>query len=280
MEIKEIRSSQNETYKLIKSLKNKKGRDCSDMFFIEGSRFVDEALEATYQIEWLLYSEKYQIEDTIDRIQLKIEANLSELKIIMLPEKLFDDLCNTENPQGVAAVLKTYKYDIQSIIKTKKMFLILDRIQDPGNLGTMIRTADAAGFDAVIMSEGCVDLYNSKALRATMGSIFHIPVVKSDSILETIRSMKNENISIYAADIKGDKSLFEESFSDKTAIVTGNEANGISKVILDSSDVLLKIPMAGCAESLNASVASGILLYEVFRKHGTGGFSNESFDSI
>ena len=269
MEIKEIRSSQNETYKLIKSLKDKKGRDSSGMFFIEGSRFVDEALETTNQIEWLLYSEKYQIEKLIDNIQLNINGSLSGLKILTLPEKLFDDLCNTDNPQGIAAVIKTYKYDIQNIIKTKKMFLILDRIQDPGNMGTMIRTADAAGFDAVIMSEGCVDIYNPKVLRATMGSIFHVPVVKSDNILATIESMKNENISIYAADLKGDKSLFEESFSYKTAIITGNEANGISQVVLDSADVLLNIPMAGCTESLNASIAGGILLYEVFRKRGS-----------
>ena len=295
--MKMITNGDNPVIKKIKSLKQKKYRDRYGIFFIEGLRFTEEVLKEysfgpcmQINIESMIVSESFNhaniefmntyFPDSMREDNEHLSENMDvhhnvqnhkcsescDFNMIKVSDKIFSSISDTETPQGIGAVLRISNYDESEIIKNGRNFLMMDRIQDPGNMGTLIRTADAAAFDAVILSDGCVDMYNSKVLRATMGSIFHIPVIQSADLSETIQRMKENHVKIYAADLNGNQSSFSEEFSDKNAIITGNESNGIRREVLDTADVLLKIPMPGSAESLNASVAGSLLMYEVLRK--------------
>jgi RNA methyltransferase, TrmH family len=133
-------------------------------------------------------------------------------------------------------------------------------------MGTLIRTCDCAGVDLILASKGCVDIYNPKVLRSTMGSVFHLPIVKCDDILSIIKQMKEKGITIYASSLDGSQNLYRVHFKDKISIVIGNEADGVDEKIQSLSHSLVKIPMKGIAESLNAGVAGGIMIYEAIRQ--------------
>ena len=152
------------------------------------------------------------------------------------------------------------------INKKNHFFILLERISDPGNLGTLIRTADAAGADCVFLSKGCVDLYNSKVIRSSMGSIFHLPVVINSEFDVLIENLKSKNINILAAHLKGKKTLYDINLTNGIGILIGNEANGLSDEISEKSTELIKIPMPGNAESMNVSVAGSIFIYEAVRQ--------------
>ena len=194
--------------------------------------------------------------------------------IYTVSETVFKSISETTNPQGILATIKMADYDLEEMIiaksidvrKCDKYFVILDEIKDPGNMGTIIRTADAAGFNGVIVSKGCVDVYNPKVLRSTMGSIFHIPINLSQDLSYALKEIKMQNIRVYAAHTKGNLYYYEADMTQSTAIVIGNEAFGISDKTMESADELISIPITGRAESLNASVAAGILMYEPLRQ--------------
>lgn len=191
-----------------------------------------------------------------------------DAKQVLLPvsDRIFESLSETQTPQGVGGVFNIPEISINDIHDAKNIVL-LENLQDPGNMGTIIRTADAAGFDAVICSRGCVDVYNSKVLRSTVGSIFHIKIIQYDDEAYTAALLlKNMNFKLYCAHPRGENSCFKQAFSDKNVIVIGNEANGISDNMLNNCDVTVTIPMPGKAESLNASVAAALMIYEIVRK--------------
>jgi TrmH family RNA methyltransferase len=173
------------------------------------------------------------------------------------------ELCETENPQGVASVVRKPEWDLKAL--GQDFVVIADGIQDPGNLGTIIRTSDAAGVGVVYIIKGTVDVYNSKTLRSTMGSIFHVPVFFFDSFEEAFESLKSSGFNIYATSLDASEPYYSYRYDNKTVVVIGNEANGVSEGIIKCADRLIKIPMRGKAESLNAAVACGILLFEVTR---------------
>jgi TrmH family RNA methyltransferase len=190
----------------------------------------------------------------------------------VVADHIFQEMCDTDNPQGVLAIVK-FLHDmgedgVKAAVRDGAFVVVLDTLQDPGNMGTVIRTAHAAGADCIIMSQGCVDAYNPKTLRATMGSIFHVPVVLGGSALDIVRDLQDEGYKVFASHLNGTGSLYEFDFGGKIAIVIGNEGRGISDEVAQAADQLVKIPMPGGAESLNASVATGLLLYEVVRKKG------------
>ncbi|MDF2522545.1 MAG: methyltransferase, TrmH family, group 3 [Clostridiales bacterium] len=259
-----ITSSQNPVIKEIKSLKIRKNREEKQLFFIEGIRFVEEALKEGVAIETILFSDRlYETrggEDIISQIRE------GDYETYHLPDKLFQEISDTENPQGIIAVVKMKQYKLEEIIDEGDFFLILDSLQDPGNMGTIIRTADAAGVTGIIISRGCVDIYNPKVLRSTMGSIFHIPFCFSESLPEAIRQLKEQGIKVFAAHLDGKLNYFDADMKCGTAIIIGNEANGISQETAEQSDSFVKIPMPGRSESLNASVAASLLMYEVVRQ--------------
>lgn len=259
-----ISSGQNQVIKEIKALKEKKYRDQKGLYFIEGIRFVEEALKEKEEISKVLVSDKLVEVNGGSEILEQLE-NANFCNVYTVPNKLYMDITDTENPQGILAVLSKKAVNLESIYDSKNFFVVLDSIQDPGNMGTIIRTADAVGVTAVIVSKGCVDVYNPKVLRSTMGSMFHIPICYSENVLETLQSIKDRGIRLCAAHLSGSKSYFDLDYKDNIAIIVGNEANGISDSVANISNELVKIPMDGKSESLNASVAAGLLMYEVLR---------------
>ncbi len=182
----------------------------------------------------------------------------------------FKKLSDTMTPQGIMAIVKKPEHGKEQVFESGSgLFLVLEGIQDPGNLGTMIRTGEAAGVHAVIMDRNTADLYSPKVVRSTMGSIYRLPCIYTDDLKKTVTDMKEKGIKVYAADLKGDRYYHETEYAEKTAFLIGNEGNGLSQEILSLSDIRVKIPMEGKTESLNAAVAAAILMYAyVSQKRG------------
>lgn len=254
-----IKSQNNNLIKLIKSLKSKKNRQKNNMFIIEGVRFLEFVVENNVPIIEICFSnELYKTsggEELLDR------AYKMGLKISEIDTKIFSSITDTKNTQGVIALveLEDMRFNIDEY--RDKLILILDRIQDPGNLGTIIRTADAAGVDLVVLSKGTVDPYNEKVLRSTMGSIFTVPILIEDDITGLIHYLKDNNYSIISSYLQTEDRYDQIDYRGPVAIVIGNEANGVSEEIIKLSDKYAKIPIWGKAESLNVGVAAGILMY-------------------
>jgi RNA methyltransferase, TrmH family len=258
-----ITSFENRNIKNVKSLKLKKFRNETNRFFIEGKRFVYDALKSDFYIPEIFISDSfYECEANSEIIH---QVHSRDIKLFICSDVIFNKLTDTENPQGILAVVEMPKIK-EITCKHNGFYIILDNLTDPGNIGTIIRTADAAGADAVFISEGSTDIYNPKVLRSTMGSVFHIPVLNNVNIYDIIFQLKDIGIPVFAADINGKKSCFEMNTQKGAAILIGNEANGLSYDSISSADELIKIPMFGDAESLNASVAAGILMYMVVGK--------------
>jgi TrmH family RNA methyltransferase len=259
-----IQSGQNAAIKDIKALHLKKNRDSKGFYFVEGIRFVNDAIDNGQQIERVIISEKLESLHGGSQLIERVKGCCSDCA--MVPDKLFGEISDTQTPQGILAVLKKKEYDLNRVINEGSSVVLLDCLQDPGNVGTIIRTADAAGISGVLMSKGCVDLYSPKVLRSTMGSIFHLPIFEGLQISETIRLLKNCQYKVVASHLSGRSNYFQEDMTGRCAIIVGNEANGITEETAEMADRLVKIPMPGRAESLNASVAASVMIYEVVRQ--------------
>lgn len=242
-----ITSTKSETIKRLKRLTTKKGRQESGTFLVEGEHLVDEAIRAG-RIRQLILSDAYTP---------KADWDLNKFPVLELSAHVAEVLAETETTQGVFAVV-----DMTSLDREMKRVLVLDRIQDPGNLGTMIRTADAAGFDTILLGKGTVDVYNAKVIRATQGSLFRMSVRTAD-LTEELPEMKNAGLRLYGTALQGATSFEQITFPDRVAIVIGNEAQGVAEDVLALCDERVKIPILGGAESLNAAVAAGVLMYRV-----------------
>lgn len=242
--MKYIHSDKNAQVKQWKKLHTKKGRDQSGTFLVEGFHLVEEALS---QIEEIILSEKTEMPPSFD---------YGSIPVTVVTEEISRQLAETETTQGIFAVCSQPKQDF-TIGKT---FLLIDSVQDPGNLGTMIRTADAAGIDAVIVGKGSVDIYNPKVLRSAQGSHFHLPVVSGD-LSVWIDKLREENIPVYGTSLENGAVYTEAGRKDSFALLVGNEGSGVSKELLEKTQQNLYIPILGKSESLNVAVAAGILLY-------------------
>lgn len=260
-----ISSDENPIIKHVKQLEKRKYRSKFGEYMVEGVRIIRDALENNISIKYIVFSEiLYNTSGGEALLQDLIKENV---KIYQVPNSMFLKLSDTQNPQGIIGIFPFKVYDLEYILQNKNgLFLVLDRIQDPGNLGTIIRTADAAGFDGVFLAKGCVDLYNLKTIRSTMGSIFHLPIIHVGETKDMINRLKTENIRIVSTSLETNKYYDEVDYKGKTAFVIGNEANGVLKEVLDISNELVKIPMIGKGESLNASIAASIIMYEAIRQ--------------
>lgn len=257
--MKRIESRENKIFKRLNSLKNRKNREKERLFIAEGERFADEIPEGE-GTEYFVLSDSFCQTHDAARYDRKAET-------LVLPDSLFAVLCDTETPQGVLAVCRRLEWDVDEVLRRDKpFFLLAEEMQDPGNLGTVIRTADACGADAVFLSKGSVDLYNPKTLRATMGSLFHIPVFQNVSIAEIAGKLKEQGIPLYAAHLRGEQFLYALELKKACAFLIGNEARGLSAQSAALCDQWVRIPMPGQAESLNASVAAAVLMYEAVRQ--------------
>jgi TrmH family RNA methyltransferase len=254
---REINSISNKKIKELKQLKQKKYRTMYSKFFIEGIRFVEDAILKKANISEVFYSENIY---STDRGKILIE-NLKNLgiNINLVSNAVFSEISDTVNTQGIIATIE-FNENISEIIEGD-FFLVLDRIQDPGNLGTIIRTADSGGIDGIFLIKGTSDIYNPKTLRSTMGSIFDMKFfhVSQDEMADIA---KRNGIKIISTYLNTEKYYFDVEVSEKIAVVIGNEGNGISDEMIAVSDELVKIPIYGNAESLNAAIASAIIIYE------------------
>lgn len=259
--IKMIDSSQNKTIKLINSLKNKKDRDSLELFVAEGLRFVEEIPE-DYEIVFYAVSQSFVEEHDLLMFEKRAVVHV-------VADKLFKEISDTTNPQGILAVIKQKKILVEQVIDNaleNGFFILAEELNDPGNLGTIVRTADACGCHGVFLSKGSVDVYNPKVLRSTMGSVFHLPVISDVDLEECTRRLKAKGITIYAAHLMGQQYPYSFNLVKGCSFILGNEARGLSDTVAKLADVYVKIPMPGRAESLNASIAAGVLMYEVVRQ--------------
>jgi TrmH family RNA methyltransferase len=255
-----IQSKDNPIISEIKKLKEKKYRTLENKFIVEGFRFVSEALQSKFQVSILVVSENQRSRYE----KFKIEELLqSDTKVYYIKEGIFNTLCSTDTPQGILAVVTNKQAELTYV---NGFYVLVDGIQDPGNLGTLIRTADAAGALGVILLKGTVDVFNEKTLRATMGSIFHLPVVEFKH-LEELKTLMTFGFRLIVSSLQGEKNFYDENLLGKIIIAVGNEGNGVSDVICDLADSKVKIPMPGNAESLNVAIAGSIMMFEYVRQN-------------
>lgn len=239
-------------------IKKAKARREQNVFVTEGIKMFQEADSEKIK-------EVYVSESLYQKGILKEE--LEQCAYEVLSDELFKKVSDTKTPQGILCVMEQYHYELKDLFfKANPLFLILEDIQDPGNLGTMVRTAEGAGVDGIIMTRQTVDIYNPKTIRSTMGSIYRMPFLYTQDLEETMRQMKEKGVKLYAAHLKGTQFYHQMDFKGASAFLIGNEGNGLKQETAAAADVYMKIPMEGKVESLNAAVASVILMYEAARQ--------------
>ena len=247
-----IKSKDNEKFKKIKSLLMSKKRNKEKMYLAEGLRTIELALEYKADIEMIVIREGSEF-----------NLNIGDNSICTLSKDLYDQVSDTENSQGIMAIIRMKDFSKEDYNPNKhKKILIMDRLQDPGNVGTIIRTADAMGFDLICMTKGCVDVYNPKVVRSAMGSGFYMDILleSQEVILDLLKKSGSQIISSY---LSTDTYYNQVEYKESCAIIVGNEANGINEFWIDNSDILVKIPMYGKAESLNVAISSALLMSRV-----------------
>ena len=247
-----ITSKDNEIIKKVRKLKDKKYR--KDKFLVEGMKMLKEAIEEKVDISLIILKEG-----------TKLDIDISEYKNIEVSEKIFNTLTDVVTPQGVLAVVN--KNANSNIDYTANYIMALDGIQDPGNIGTIIRTLDSANLKQLIVSKNTVDCYSPKVIRSTMGAIYRVNIIEVDNLEKTLKEIKQKEFKIVTTSLQTEKSIYDITY-DRKVVVIGNEANGVSKEVINISDYKVKIPMLGKTESLNASIAAGIMIYEYVRGLG------------
>ena len=260
-EIMVITSKDNEYVKHIKKLKEKKYREEYKEFIVEGIKMVQEAIEENAEIKSIIICDDCKVQSNIPN---ELMYEIAKFNCIYVAEKVFVTMSDVINPQGIMAIIKKPENKETEIDFSKDIYLLLDNIQDPGNMGTILRTADSLNMTQIIVSKGSSDIYNPKVVRSTMGAIYRIKVVEVESLAKTVKEFKKHKINVYATDLRTDKSIYDVDYK-KSAIVIGNEANGVSEEVLKEATDRIKIPMIGKTESLNAAVATSVILYEAYR---------------
>lgn len=257
-----ITSTSNQQMKnLTLLMKKAKARNEQGVFVAEGRKMFLEA-----PVEWVkqvYVSESFYETNSYE----KVFERLNETGYEIVSDNVFKNVSDTQTPQGILCVIKKPEYALEELIKGEQThLLILESIQDPGNLGTMVRTGEGAGITGVIMNQTTVDLFNPKTIRSTMGSIYRVPFFVTKDLPGTILALKEQQVNVYAAHLKGILSYDEPDYKKKTAFLIGNEGNGLSDEIADLADTYIKIPMQGQVESLNAAISASLLMYETGRQ--------------
>ncbi|MCI8300698.1 MAG: RNA methyltransferase [Lachnospiraceae bacterium] len=253
-----ITSTSNPQMKYIMQLNKKaKTRYEQRVFVVEGVKMCRETPKE--QIEKIYVSERFM--QTSDKAELWKKCAYE-----VVSERVFQGICDTKTPQGILCLVKMPQYELQDLLVKKAHLLILEDIQDPGNLGTMLRTGEGAGITGVIMSRGTVDIFHPKVIRSTMGSLFRVPFYVAEDLSHTIHSIKEQGVTVYAAHLKGSLSYDKADYTDSCGFLIGNEGNGLSAEIASLADTYIRIPMQGKIESLNAATAAALLMYEAGRQ--------------
>lgn len=263
-----ITSCSNAKVKQVIQWQNKaKERRSAGIFLAEGFKMFEEApRESMRQI--------YLTEEALERLRRKpeTERKLEEAGYETVSREVFARMSDTRTPQGVLCVVSRPGYSLERLLRTEvPLLVVLEDLQDPGNLGTIIRTGEAAGITGVIMSAGTVDLFNPKTIRATMGSVFRVPFLYVEDLPKTVEQLRQAGIRVYAAHLGGKIYYDNVSFLEPTAFLVGNEGNGLTEETASRADQYLKIPMEGSIESLNAAVAASLFMYEAHRQRSVNG---------
>ena len=256
-----ISSKDNELIKHIKKLKDKKYRDESNEYIIEGVKLIEEAVKENAKIKKIIICE-----DTTRTYEIptNIMLEIAKYECVYVTDKIFNSITQVTNPQRIMAIIEKNTNNTE-IDFTQDIIIALDDVQDPGNLGTILRTVDSIGLNQIIISKGTADAFNPKVVRSTMGAIFRVKIIEVDNLQDTIKQIKRHHFKLMVTSLQTNNSIYDIEFKKKI-IVIGNEANGVSKEIHDMADERAKIPMLGRTESLNASVAAGIVMYEYVRQ--------------
>lgn len=255
-----ITSKDNENIKSIKKLKERKYRDLNNEYIIEGIKILKEAIQEKAVIKKIVICEECLANNIIDE---KLLYEIAKYDCLYVSKKIFEGLTDVSKPQGILAVVE--KNNKKDINYNEDIIVALDGLQDPGNLGTILRTLDSANLSQVVVSKDTVDAYNPKVVRSTMGAIFRVNIVEAENLKETLKEMKRHKYKVMCTDLTASKNIYEVDYTKKILVI-GNESNGISKELLDMADEKIIIPMLGKTESLNASVATSIIVYEYVRR--------------
>lgn len=251
-----ITSTSNQQIRQLLALQKKaKVRNDQDVFVVEGIKMYQEAprerLVHTYVSE-AFYNKK--------------KEELPETKVTVLSDRVFESVSDTKTPQGILCLARQYHYELKDLLGQNPLIMILENLQDPGNLGTILRTAEGAGVTGILLSGGCVDLYNPKVIRSTMGSVYRMPFCYSRDLKRDLLNLKAMGVTLCAAHLRGEDSYDRQDFTRPTGLLIGNESRGLSDETAALADVYVRIPMCGQVESLNAAVAAAVLMYEASRQ--------------
>ena len=256
-----ITSKDNDIVKKIRKLKDKKYRDELGVYVIEGIKVIEEAINENVEIEKIVICEDCTEASIIPQ---KLMYAIAKYNCIYVSKKVFEVLTDVVAPQGILAIVRRPEKN-EKIDYNAELILALDGIQDPGNLGTILRTADSVNLNQIIVIKNTADCYNPKVVRSTMGAILRIKIIETESLVNTLKEAKKNKFKIVATSLDTQNNIYDIDYNKKV-IVIGNEANGVTKEVQSMADNKVKIPMLGKTESLNASVATGIMLYEYVRQ--------------
>lgn len=254
-----ITSTGNQQVKNITMLMKKaKARREQGLFVVEGKKMFSETPRQWLQQVYV--SESFLAEEAAGEL-------LGDVSFEVLSDSVFKSISDTQTPQGILSLVKMPRYELSELLRGRDTrLLIVESIQDPGNLGTMLRTGEGAGITGVILNQTTVDLFNPKTIRSTMGSIYRVPFFVAEDLKAAIKELQCEGVRVYAAHLKGKVQYDEPDYTTATAFLIGNEGNGLSDEIAECADTYIRIPMEGEVESLNAAVSAAILMYEANRQ--------------
>ena len=256
-----ISSKENDIIKHIKKLKDKKYRDTSNQYVVEGIKLVSEAIQENVKIREIVLCEDCEKSEVIPK---ELMYEIAKHECVYVTEKLFKFITEVQAPQGILAVIEKNNRD-NEIDYNQDIIVALNDVQDPGNLGPILRTVDSIGVKQILVSKGTVDAYNSKVVRSTMGAIFRIKIIECEDLEKTLKEVKKHDFKVVVSSLQTENSIYNIDYNKKV-IVVGNEANGVEEKIQSLADEKIKIPMLGKTESLNVSVATGVILYEYVRQ--------------
>ena len=255
--MQKITSKDNEFIKHIKKLKDKKYRDLNNEYLIEGIKLIQEAIQENTKIKQIVICEDCENTEIIPK---ELMYEIAKFECIYVTKQIFNTITEVKNPQGIIAIINKENTE-KEIDYNQDIIVALDDLQDPGNLGTILRTVDSIGLNQILVSKGTADCFNPKVVRSTMGAIFRVKIIECEDLKNTLKEVKKHKFKL----LKAEKTIYATEYKKKVIII-GNEANGVKKEIQDMADEKVKIPMLGKTESLNASVATGIILYEYVRQ--------------
>ena len=257
-------TSSSQVKHVISLLSKAKERKKNNEYVVEGIRMVSEA-PADLLVK-IYMSERFQNNNSEYVKELVKKQGISDDSIEIVADNVFDRMSQTQTPQGIMAVVRMKDNSLSDMLSGNPLLILVENLQDPGNLGTIIRMGEGAGVTGVIMSPNTVDIYNPKTIRSTMGSIFRVPFIYVQDFGEAVSECQKSGVNVYAAHLDGNNTYLGEDYSTPTAFLIGNEGNGLTDDITKQADTLIRIPMEGEVESLNAAIACTILTYEAVRQ--------------